>query len=87
MNDFHKDKVIQWLVRWAEKQEAARAMLLNRSRANPNDENWDALFRTIALFRKVSSEVAGQLGFAFSDDLHRRVIEYLKKVQNKELFV
>jgi len=54
MNDFHKDKVIQWLVRWAEKQEAARAMLLNRSRANPNDENWDALFRTIALFRKVA---------------------------------
>ena len=45
-------------------------------------ENWDALFRTIALFRRVAIQVGDCLGHAYLDDLDRRVVAYLHKVEN-----
>jgi aminoglycoside 6-adenylyltransferase len=45
-------------------------------------ENWDALFRTIALFRRVAIEVGQHLGYGYPHELDRRVIDYLVKVQN-----
>jgi aminoglycoside 6-adenylyltransferase len=46
------------------------------------DANWDALFKTIALFRKVAIEVGDLLGYAYPLDLDRRSITYLDKVNN-----
>ncbi|HXV43173.1 MAG TPA: aminoglycoside 6-adenylyltransferase, partial [Anaerolineae bacterium] len=46
------------------------------------EANWTALFKTIALFRKVALEVGQQLGYAYSHDLDRRVMAYLDKVKN-----
>jgi len=46
------------------------------------EENWGALFRTVALFRKVAIEVGDHLGYTYLYDLDRRVMEYLRKVKN-----
>jgi aminoglycoside 6-adenylyltransferase len=46
------------------------------------EENWAALFGTIALFRQVAIEVGDRLGFAYPLDLDRRAVEYLRKVKN-----
>ena len=46
------------------------------------EANWDALFKTIDLFRKVASEVGEHLGYAYPSDLEARVITYLKMVKN-----
>jgi aminoglycoside 6-adenylyltransferase len=46
------------------------------------DENWDALFATIDLFRKVASEVARQLGYEYPFDMDRRVVAYLNGVRD-----
>ena len=45
------------------------------------EENWDALFKTIELFRRVAIEVADHLGYAYPYDLDRRVVAYLHKVK------
>jgi aminoglycoside 6-adenylyltransferase len=45
------------------------------------EENWEAMFRTIALFRKVASEVGDRLGYAYPHDLDQRAVEYLEKVK------
>lgn len=45
------------------------------------EENWDALFRTINLMRRVARDVATSLGFLYPDHLDQRVISYLLKVQ------
>lgn len=45
-------------------------------------ENWDALFRTITLFRRVASEVGEYLGYDYPHELDRRVMAYLQKVQS-----
>lgn len=45
-------------------------------------ENWEAMFRTIALFRKVAIEVGECLGFTYPHDLDRRAVAYLQKVKN-----
>jgi aminoglycoside 6-adenylyltransferase len=44
------------------------------------EENWDALFRTLALFRRVAVEVAGHLGYAYPHDMDRHVVAYARKV-------
>ena len=44
-------------------------------------ENWEALFRTIALFRRVAIEVGEDLGYGYPRELDRRVMDYLRKVQ------
>lgn len=45
------------------------------------EENWDALFRTIDLFRDVAADVAHHLGFAYPYGLDRRVVAYLQQVK------
>jgi len=45
-------------------------------------ENWDALFKTIALYRRVAIEVGHHLGYSYPHELDRRAMEYLHKVQN-----
>jgi aminoglycoside 6-adenylyltransferase len=46
------------------------------------EANWEALFRTIALFRKVAIEVGERLRYAYPDNLDWRVAAYLEKVKN-----
>lgn len=45
------------------------------------EENWEALFRTITLMRRVAREVGKSLGFTYSEDLNQRVVRYLLKVK------
>jgi len=47
-------------------------------------DNWDALFRTISLFRKIAKEVAGFLEFRYPDELDQRVVRYLQQVRTAE---
>jgi aminoglycoside 6-adenylyltransferase len=49
------------------------------------EENWDALFKTIGLFRKAAKEVGAKLGFAYPEEMEARVTEYLQKVKTGEL--
>jgi len=44
-------------------------------------ENWEALFATIALCRRVGQEVGARLGYAYPEDLHQRVMAYLGRVR------
>jgi aminoglycoside 6-adenylyltransferase len=46
------------------------------------EANWEAMFKTIGLFRKVAIEVGGLLGYVYPHDLDRRMISYLLKVKN-----
>jgi aminoglycoside 6-adenylyltransferase len=46
------------------------------------EDNWDALFQTIALMRKTAVEVGEKFGFAYPNELENRVMEHLKKVKN-----
>lgn len=46
------------------------------------DENWDAMMKTIALFRRVAIEVGDRLGYAYPHELDRRMMVYLQKVKN-----
>ena len=48
------------------------------------EENWDALFRTLALFRQVAVEVAEQLGYAYPYDIDRLVVAYAQEVKGVE---
>jgi aminoglycoside 6-adenylyltransferase len=55
---------------------------LESTYAGPDLEaNWEALFRMIVLFRKVSIEVGAHLGDVYPEDLHRRSVDYLHKVK------
>lgn len=47
-------------------------------------ENWDALFRTIDLFRAVAIPVGERLGYAYPHEMHRRMVAYLRAVQEME---
>ena len=44
-------------------------------------ENWEALFKTITLFRQVATEVGEELGYAYPQDLDERVVAYVKDMQ------
>jgi aminoglycoside 6-adenylyltransferase len=44
-------------------------------------ENWEALFRTMALFRQVAIDVADHLGYVYPHDLDQRVTAYVRKVK------
>ncbi len=44
-------------------------------------DNWEALFRMIALFRRVAGEVAAHLGFAYPDELDRRVTTHVRRMR------
>jgi aminoglycoside 6-adenylyltransferase len=47
-------------------------------------DNWDALFRTMKLFRQVAIEVGDKLGYAYPLDLDQRVTAYVKDMQNRD---
>jgi aminoglycoside 6-adenylyltransferase len=47
------------------------------------EENWDALFRTLALFRQVAVEVAEQLGYAYPYEMDRFVVAYAQEVKGQ----
>jgi aminoglycoside 6-adenylyltransferase len=44
-------------------------------------ENWEALFRTIALFRQVAIEVGDSLGYEYPLELDRRVTAFAHRMQ------
>jgi aminoglycoside 6-adenylyltransferase len=46
------------------------------------EENWEALFRTLALFRRVAVEVTEDLGYAYPHDLVRRVTGYVRDIRD-----
>jgi aminoglycoside 6-adenylyltransferase len=46
------------------------------------EENWEALFRTIRLFRKVALCVADRLAYQYPHDMDRRVVAYLDQVRH-----
>ena len=45
------------------------------------EENWDALFRTTALFRRVAIEVGDALGYAYPEDVDEGVSAHLEGVR------
>ncbi len=45
------------------------------------EENWEALFKTIALFRTVAMQVGNNLGYKYPRELDDNVVEYLREVQ------
>lgn len=47
-------------------------------------DNWDALDRTMALFRRLAVEVGQHLGYAYPEDLHQRVNAYVKQIKQLE---
>lgn len=48
------------------------------------EENWEAMFRTIALFRRAAVEVGQRLGYAYPYELDRRAVAYLERVRHLE---
>ncbi len=44
-------------------------------------DNWEALTKTMELFRRVAMDVGGCLGFTYPDELHRRVTAYLEQIK------
>ncbi|MGH3147011.1 MAG: aminoglycoside 6-adenylyltransferase, partial [Rubrobacter sp.] len=44
-------------------------------------DNWEALFQTMALFRRVATHVAEELGYAYPRELDRRVVEYVWSIK------
>jgi len=48
------------------------------------EANWEAMFHTIALFRKVATEVGERLGYTYPHKLDRRAVAYLVRVRNLE---
>jgi len=49
------------------------------------EANWAAMFKTIALFRKMAIEVGARLGYVYPHGLDRRAVAYLQKVKNLHL--
>jgi aminoglycoside 6-adenylyltransferase len=45
-------------------------------------DNWEALFRTMALFGRVATEVAADLGYHYPLDLDRRVTAYVREIRD-----
>jgi aminoglycoside 6-adenylyltransferase len=48
------------------------------------DENWDALFQTTALFRRIAIEVGDALDYRYPYELEERVTSYLQSIRNVE---
>jgi aminoglycoside 6-adenylyltransferase len=44
-------------------------------------ENWEALFRTINLFRKIAQEVAERLNYVYPQEIDRGVVDYLERIR------
>lgn len=48
------------------------------------DENWDALYASLALLRRAGMEVGEKLGYAYPHEMERRVMAYLGKMRGAE---
>ncbi|HLY32631.1 MAG TPA: aminoglycoside 6-adenylyltransferase [Ktedonobacterales bacterium] len=46
------------------------------------EENWQALFATTALFRRVATEVGNALGYTYPQELDQRVTAYLRETHD-----
>ena len=47
-------------------------------------DNWEALFRTLALFRRVATDVADDLGYTYPREFDRRVVAYVHAVRDMD---
>ncbi len=47
-------------------------------------DNWNALAKTMELFRQVASEVGAHLGYDYPNDLHERVAAYVEHIKQLE---
>jgi aminoglycoside 6-adenylyltransferase len=47
-------------------------------------DNWDALFRTMALFRRVAIDVGDDLGYVYPLDLDKRITDYVRAIRDEE---
>jgi len=45
------------------------------------EDNWETLFKTIALFRQAAIQVADHLGYVYPHDLDHRVTTYVQRVK------
>ena len=48
------------------------------------EDNWEALFRLVALYGRVARDVAAGLGFTYPDEIERRVVAHARKMQHGE---
>ena len=48
-----------------------------------DDENWQALWNLIALFRRVAQEVGEKMGFTYPQAMNDRTIRYLENVRER----
>jgi aminoglycoside 6-adenylyltransferase len=48
------------------------------------EENWEALARTLAVFRRAAIEVGSHLGYDYPDRLHERVAAYVAQIKGLE---
>ena len=46
--------------------------------------NWDALFKTIALMRRLSMEVGEHLGYPYPRDIDQRAVAYVQQIRHME---
>lgn len=45
------------------------------------EENWNALFGAVALFRKIARDVGQRLGYVYPEDMHRGCMRYFERVR------
>ncbi len=48
------------------------------------EANWEALFRTMALMRRVATKVGERLGYVYPQALEQRVVAFLQKVKDSD---
>lgn len=46
------------------------------------EENWEATFKTIEVFRRLAAEVGDHLGYEYPADIDRRVTSYLTNIRD-----
>jgi aminoglycoside 6-adenylyltransferase len=46
------------------------------------EANWEALLRTMALFRRVALEVGAHFGYPYPEEQHRHVLEYVLHIRD-----
>lgn len=66
----------------AEYQETIERFFTETTYVGPGlEDNWDALFRTIAFYRNVAGDVGDRLGYAYPYELDGRVVQYLEGIK------
>jgi aminoglycoside 6-adenylyltransferase len=49
------------------------------------EDNWEALFGMMTLFRNIATEVGHYFGYSFPGDLHDRVVAYVQHIHGMEI--